>query len=114
MFDRYPFIHLYKQIILTFSGISVSQFGGGYVVIPALQKIVVDSLHWLNLKQFTDAIAMGQITPGPIYISAAFIGYKLGGIMGAAYFNHCYLLTGCMYNVDLCKIYACNYYIANS
>ena len=84
LFDEYAIVHLYKQIVLTFSAISVTQFGGGYVVIPALQKIVVDSLHWLNLKQFTDAIAMGQITPGPIYISAAFIGYKLDGVLGAA------------------------------
>jgi chromate transporter len=83
LFDEYSFTHLYKQIVLTFSGISISQFGGGYVVIPALQKIIVDSLHWLNIKEFTDAIAMGQITPGPIYISAAFIGYKLNGILGA-------------------------------
>jgi len=83
LFDEYPLTHLYKQIILTFSAISVTQFGGGYVVIPALQKIIVDSLHWLNIKEFTDAIAMGQITPGPIYISAAFIGYKLDGVLGA-------------------------------
>lgn len=84
LFSEYPFIHLYKQIILTFSGISISQFGGGYVVIPAMQKIIVDSLHWLSIKEFSDAIAMGQITPGPIYISAAFIGYKLDGVLGAA------------------------------
>ena len=83
LFNKYSLIHLYKQIVLTFSGISISQFGGGYVVIPALQKIIVDSLHWLSIKEFTDAIAMGQITPGPIYISAAFIGYKLNGVLGA-------------------------------
>ncbi len=75
--------HLYSQLAFTFSGLSLSQFGGGYVVIPSMQKLIVDGLHWLSQQQFTDAIAMGQITPGPIYISAVFVGYKLGGVTGA-------------------------------
>lgn len=74
---------LSKQILFTFSGISLTQFGGGYVVIPSMQKIIVDGMHWLNTKEFTDAIAMGQITPGPIFISATFIGFKLQGLWGA-------------------------------
>jgi chromate transporter len=83
VFKENPSIQLHKQILLTFSGLSISQFGGGFVVIPAMQKVIVDALHWLSNKEFTDAIAMGQVTPGPIYISAAFIGYKLDGIAGA-------------------------------
>ena len=75
--------HLYSRLAFTFSGLSLSQFGGGYVVIPSMQKTIVDGLHWLSQQQFTDAIAMGQITPGPIYISAAFVGYKLLGVTGA-------------------------------
>ena len=76
-------LHLYGSLAFAFSGLSISQFGGGYVVIPSMQKLIVDNLHWLTQQQFTDAIAMGQVTPGPIYISAAFVGYKLTGIAGA-------------------------------
>ena len=72
--------YLYGQIATTFSTLSISQFGGAYVVVPSLQKTVVDNLHWLSLQQFTDAIAIGQITPGPVYISAAFVGVE-GGLL---------------------------------
>lgn len=72
-----------KKIMTTFSSISVTLFGGGYVIIPAMQEIIVSGLDWLSKKEFADAIAMGQLTPGPIFISATFIGYKVGGLLGA-------------------------------
>ena len=62
---------------------SVTLFGGGYVIIPAMQQIIVDGFHWLTINQFSDAIAMGQITPGPIFISATAIGYHVAGLLGA-------------------------------
>ncbi|MFY9153930.1 MAG: chromate efflux transporter [Prolixibacteraceae bacterium] len=74
---------LLQQIAFTFSGLSLTLFGGGYVIIPTMQQVIVDGLQWLNVKEFADAIAMGQITPGPILISATFIGFKIAGILGA-------------------------------
>ena len=77
-------LKLYRQLALTFSPVSLTLFGGGYVFIPMLQQLVVEQLQWLNTREFADGIALGQVTPGPIMISAAFVGYKIAGTIGAA------------------------------
>ncbi|TSA13788.1 MAG: chromate efflux transporter [Deltaproteobacteria bacterium] len=67
-----------------FLKISVVAFGGGYAMIPILQWDMVDHLGWLTLRQFLDGILLGFVTPGPIIITATFVGYWLKGLLGAA------------------------------
>jgi chromate transporter len=74
---------IHHQLLFEFGKVSLTLFGGGYVMIPILHEIVVDNFNWLSSSEFANAIAFGQVTPGPILVSATYVGYKLGGIMGA-------------------------------
>ena len=58
-------------------------FGSGYVLLAFLRADLVDRLHWLTEAQLLDAIAVGQVTPGPVFTTATFVGYLLGGVTGA-------------------------------
>jgi chromate transporter len=58
-------------------------FGGGYVLIPLIQDSVTKQHSWLTSKQFLDGVALGQSTPGPIVITATFVGYAAAGLPGA-------------------------------
>jgi chromate transporter len=71
------------KILVTFAAMSLFLFGGGFVFIPLIQEVVVDGYGWVTHKEFIDGIALGQVTPGPILISAAFVGFKMAGLLGA-------------------------------
>ena len=57
--------------------------GGGYAIVLTLQQEFVNHYHWLSNKEFLDAIAIGQVTPGPLTVMYAFMGFKVGRLTGA-------------------------------
>ncbi len=63
--------------------INTFTIGGGYVMLPLLYEEVVNNHNWLTNQEFMDAIAIGQLTPGPLTVMNAVIGYKVGGILGS-------------------------------
>lgn len=63
--------------------INTFTIGGGYVMIPLLHDQIVNNYGWLSNQEFIDAIAIGQVTPGPLTVMNAVIGYKVAGILGS-------------------------------
>ncbi|MEG1858075.1 MAG: chromate transporter, partial [Pseudoflavonifractor sp.] len=73
----------YLDLFTTFAKVGVCTFGGGYAMLPLLQREVVEKKHWATEDQLTDYFAIGQCTPGVIAVNTAtFVGYTENGVLG--------------------------------
>lgn len=80
------------QLCGVFLKVGLVFFGGGYVLIPLLHRLMVDQMRWLSLKEFLDGVALSQLTPGPLAMLGTFAGYKAGGFAGALAATFCVFL----------------------
>ena len=75
--------HSAVTLFLTFLKIGAVLYGSGYVLLAFLRADFVQHLHWLTNRQLIDAVSIGQVTPGPLFTTATFVGYLTGGAGGA-------------------------------
>jgi chromate transporter len=92
------------RLLYVFLKIGAFTFGGGYVMVPILEAEVVNRFAWLTHREFVDSVALGQITPGPVVITATFVGYKVLGLLGAC------LATGAVFLPSYCLTLAISFY----
>jgi chromate transporter len=79
---------IYLKILWVFTKIGLFSYGGGNAVLPLIRQEVVINNMWMKGTEFTDLVAISQVTPGPIAINAAtYIGYKVGGLGGSILAN---------------------------
>ncbi len=77
-------LKIYLELFLTFAKIGLFTFGGGYAMIPLIQKEAGERRHWITEEELLEIVAIAESTPGPIAINAAtFIGSRRGGFFGA-------------------------------
>lgn len=74
------------KLFLVFAKVGAFSIGGGYAMLPFIQKEVIEKHQWLTIQEFSDILAISQMTPGPVAVnSATFVGYKLAGFWGSVF-----------------------------
>ncbi len=91
--------HVYLDLLTLFVVLSLSAFGGGKAILPALHAGAVQQHHWLTDREFVDAFSIGQAAPGPSTLMVLLIGYKAAGVAGAA------LAGAAMFLPSSCLVY---------
>ena len=77
---------IFGELFITFAKVGVMTFGGGYAMLPILEREVVQNKHWVTSEEVMDYFAVGQCTPGVIAVNTAtFVGYKLKGNLGGIF-----------------------------
>ena len=75
---------IYLQLFWAYLKIGIFGFGGGYAMLSMIQFEIVEHYQWMSLEEFTDMVALSQMTPGPVSINiATFTGYSVGGFWGS-------------------------------
>lgn len=92
-------------IALLYLRIGVLFVGGGYVLIPLLNHVMVEQYRWLTLRQFLDGLALSQLTPGPLAMLATFTGFRAGGFAGALVATICIFLPCCVLMLTIGRYY---------
>ena len=94
------------DIFLSFIKIGLFAFGGAYAVLPLIEEQMVTNTKWMTFTEFSDLVAIDELTPGPIIInSSTFIGMKLGGVPGAIVATLACVIPGCILALVLITLY---------
>ena len=94
------------DIVLTFIKIQLLSFGGGHASIPVVQTEIVEIKHWMSIEEFSNLLAMDELTPGPLAINCAtFVGKHLAGIPGAIAATVGCIIPSCVIALIFAKMY---------
>ena len=97
------------DLFIIFLKIGSFSIGGGYAIVPLIQKEIVDNQSWLSLQEFTDILTISQMTPGPLSINAStFVGIRLGGTLGAIVATFACVITCIIISITLFKFFKKN------